>query len=159
MSLIILLFAIGIVLIVAEVLVPGAILGSIGGLLMFVASVLAFVEFGLGGGLLALAVALAIAGIAFFIEFRWLPKTKLGKRAFLTEQVTGVAAAFGNEAHELIGQSAEAVTLLSPSGYVRIDGRRYEAFCQSGQAPVGAVLEVIGADNFRLIVTQRIAIP
>jgi membrane-bound ClpP family serine protease len=43
--------------------------------------------------------------------------------------------------------------MLSPSGYVRVDGRRYEAFCQSGQAPAGSALEIIGADNFRLIVT------
>ena len=159
MTLIILLFTIGILLIVAEVLVPGAILGSIGGLLMFIGCVFAFLNFGLGGGLIALAAALIVAALAFYIEFRVLPRTKIGKRAFLTEQVTGVSAAFGKDALELVGQPAEALTLLSPSGYVRIDGRRYEAFCQSGQAPVGAVLEVIGADNFRLIVTQRTAIP
>ena len=35
-----------------------------------------------------------------------------------------------------------------------IDGKRYEAFCQSGQVPAGAELEVIGADNFRLIVSE-----
>lgn len=159
MTLIVLLFAIAIVLMVLEVLVPGAILGTIGGVLMFIGSVCAFVQFGFGGGMIALALAFAVAGLAFFIEFHWLPKTKLGRRAFLTEEVKGVAAAFGDEARELIGQPAEAVTLLSPSGYVRIAGRRYEAFCQSGQAPVGAVLEVIGADSFRLIVTQRHVIP
>jgi membrane-bound ClpP family serine protease len=43
--------------------------------------------------------------------------------------------------------------MLSPSGYVRVDGRRYEAFCQSGQVPMGAALEIVGADNFRLIVS------
>ena len=44
--------------------------------------------------------------------------------------------------------------MLSPSGYIMIDGKRYEAFCQSGQVPAGAALEVIGADNFRLIVSE-----
>lgn len=159
MTIIILLFSIGILLLVAEVLVPGAILGAIGGLLMFIGCVVAFVTFGLGGGSLALLAALIIAAIAFYIEFRVLPRTKLGKRAFLTEQVTGVSAALGKDALSLVGQPAEALTMLSPSGYVRVDGQCYEAFCQSGQAPVGAALEVTGADNFRLIVTQRIVIP
>jgi membrane-bound ClpP family serine protease len=159
MTLIVLLFAIGILLILAEVLVPGAILGSIGGVLMFIGCVVAFSTFGPGGGLIALAVAFVIAALAFYVEFRVLPRTKIGKRAFLTEQVKGVSAAFGKEALELVGLPAEALTMLSPSGYVRVDGRRYEAFCQSGQAPVGSVLEVTGADNFRLIVIQSTTIP
>jgi membrane-bound ClpP family serine protease len=134
--------------------VPGAILGSIGGLLMFGGCVKAFMEFGTLGGILAVAVALALAGLAFYLEFRVLPRTRLGRRAFLTSEITGVSAAFGQEARALIGKPAEALTMLSPSGYIRVEGKRYEAFCQSGQAPAGTLLEVIGADNFRLIVSQ-----
>ena len=155
MTLLILLFAIGILLIGSEVIVPGGILGSLGGLSMFAGCVVAFMEFGSLGGLVAVLTALAFAGVALFLEFKFLPKTKWGKRAFLTKEITAVSAAFGDEARELIGKSAEALTLLSPSGYVRVDGQQYEAFCQSGQAPLGCTLEVIGADNFRLIVTQR----
>lgn len=152
MTLIILLFALGILLLVVEVIVPGGILGVIGGLMMIGGSVLAFMEYGTGGGTLAVTLALALALLAFFLEIRILSKTRLGKRAFLTSQVTGVSAALGREARELIGQAAEALTMLSPSGYVRVNGRRYEAFCQSGQVPAGTALEVIDADNFRLIV-------
>jgi membrane-bound ClpP family serine protease len=153
MTLIILLFVIGILFIAVEVIIPGAVLGTIGGILMFVGSVMAFIYYGTGGGIAALVTAFIIAGLALFIEFRYLPRTKLGKRAFLTREITAVSAAIGNEARELIGKSAEALTMLSPSGYVRVDGRRYEAFCQSGQVPAGSALEIIGADNFRLIVT------
>jgi membrane-bound ClpP family serine protease len=153
MTLIILLFSIGILLIAAEVIVPGGILGTAGALLMFAGCVVAFINYGTGGGMLALLAAVVVAGLALFFEFRILPKTKIGRRAFLNTQVTGVTAAVGEEARELIGQSAEALTMLSPSGYVRVGGQRYEAFCQSGQAPAGATLKVIGADNFRLIVT------
>lgn len=154
MTPIILLFALGIVFIAVEVIVPGAILGSIGGLLMFGGCVMSFMEFGTVGGLIAVAVALTLTALALFIEFRILPNTKAGKRAFLTKEITGVSAAFGDEARELIGKPAEALTMLSPSGYVLIDGTRYEAFCQTGQVPAGAALRVTGADNFRLIVSQ-----
>ena len=139
MTLIILLFALGIVLLAVEVIVPGGILGSIGGLMMFGGCVMSFLEFGTGGGIVAVTVALALAVLALYIEFRVLPKTAIGKRAFLTREITGVSAAFGEEARDLIGKSAEALTMLSPSGYIRIDGKRYEAFCQSGQVPAGAV--------------------
>ena len=152
MTLIILLFVIGILLIAVEVIVPGGILGSIGALMMFGGCVMAFLEYGTAGGITAAIAALVIGGLAIFLEFRILPKTKLGKRAFLTREITAVSAAFGEEALELVGKSAEALTMLSPSGYVRVDGRRYEAFCQSGQEPAGSALEIIGADNFRLIV-------
>lgn len=153
MTLIILLFSVGIVLLAVEVIVPGAILGSIGGLMMFGGCVLSFIEYGTGGGLIAVMVALFLTFLTLYIEFRILPKTAAGKRAFLKSEVTGVSAAFGKEARDLIGKSAEALTMLSPTGYIRVDGKRYEAFCQSGQAPAGSPLEVIGADNFRLIVS------
>lgn len=152
MTLIILLFAIGILLIAVEVIVPGGILGSIGALMMFGGCVMAFLEYGTTGGIVAVIAAFVIGGLAVFLEFRILPRTKLGKRAFLTNEITAVSAAFGKEALELVGKSAEALTMLSPSGYVRVDGRRYEAFCQSGQVPAGSALEIIGADNFHLIV-------
>lgn len=154
MSWIILLFSLGILFIAVEVIVPGAILGSIGGLLMFVGIVLSFMDYGFGGGMLATGCALGVAGLAFFLEFRVLPRTAMGKRAFLTSEITGVSNPSSKSLPELVGKSGEAITVLSPTGYIRIGDRKYEAFCQSGQVPVGAALEVIGADSFRLIVKQ-----
>jgi membrane-bound serine protease (ClpP class) len=154
MTLIILLFALGILLLAVEVIVPGGILGSIGGLLMFGGCIAAFMRYGTGGGILAAAVAAVLTALAFYIEFRVLPKTAIGRRAFLTKEITGVSAAFGEDARDLIGKSANALTMLSPSGYIMVDGKRYEAFCQSGQVPAGTALEVTGADNFRLIVSE-----
>jgi membrane-bound ClpP family serine protease len=153
MTLIILLFSLGVVLIAVEVIVPGGILGTLGGLMMFGGCVVAFVEYGTPGGILALAVALVLIVSALFIQFRLLPKTRIGRRAFLTSQITGVSTRFGSEAQELVGKAAEAITMLSPSGYILVDGKRYEAFSQIGQIPAGTHLKVIAADNFRLIVT------
>ncbi len=153
MTLIVLLFALGIVLLAVEVVVPGGILGSAGAALMFGGCVAAFVTYGTGGGFIAVAAALAVGILALYIELRILPKTKLGRRLFLTSEISAVTSPVGRDAENLIGKAAEALTMLSPSGYVRVDGRRYEAFCQSGQVPAGAALTIVGADNFRLIVT------
>jgi membrane-bound ClpP family serine protease len=153
MTTIILLFATGIILIAAEVIVPGGIIGAIGGVLMLIGCITSFAQFGTNGGLLAIGAATTIAILALWIEFRVLPRTAIGKRAFLTKQITGTSSAYGEEAQSLIGKSAEALTTLSPSGYILIDGTRYEAFCQSGHTTTGTPLTVIGADNFRLIVS------
>jgi membrane-bound ClpP family serine protease len=155
MTVIVLLFLIGLIFIAVEVIIPGGILGAIGGLLMFSGCAVAFSTYGLWGGVLALAVAILLGILALYFEFQILPKTSIGKRAFLTTEITGVSAALGKEALDLVGLPAEALTMLSPSGYVRVNGKRYEAFSQSGQIPVGTMLDIVGADNFRLIVSLR----
>ena len=153
MSLIILLFAVGLILLAAEVIVPGGILGGIAALMMLGGCAIAYSRFGSSGGAIALATALVLIGITLFLEFYVLPRTRLGRRAFLDSEINATSAALGPEAQQLIGAKAEAITLLSPSGYIRVNGKRYEGFSQSGQISPGATLQVVGADNFRLIVT------
>ena len=153
MTVIILLFSLAILLFAIEVIVPGGILGGIGGVLMLGGCVLAFSKYGTGGGLVAIGAALALTILVLWVEFRILPRTAVGKRAFLTKEITAVSAAFGPEARDLIGMPAEAVTMLSPTGYIMVGGRRHEAFCENGQVPAGTALKVTGADNFRLIVS------
>ena len=56
---------------------------------------------------------------------------------------------------DLVGKPAVAETILAPSGCVVVEGRRYEAFCQTGHAAKGAELRVTGRDNFRILVSPR----
>jgi len=49
---------------------------------------------------------------------------------------------------------ADTVTTLAPTGYVMLDGRRYEARSQSGLIARGATVRVVGVDSFHLIVSQ-----
>ena len=64
MSLILLLFGLGIVFMAVEVLVPGGILGSIGAILMVGGCVSAFSEYGSNGGWIATASAVALVALA-----------------------------------------------------------------------------------------------
>lgn len=152
MSLIVILFAIGLFLLAAEVLVPGGILGAAGGLLLLAGSALSFVEFGKSGGLIALLIAGTTAIILFYIELRILPKTRIGKRFFLSRQITATSAALPDSARDFVGKAAISSTILSPSGYVTIDGKRYEAVSQSGHIALGTELEVVDTGPFQLTV-------
>ena len=148
---IVLLFVVGLLLLGFEVIVPGGILGAIGGMAILGGCVIAFGELGITGGGLAVLAAVLLVGLLLYVEFRILPKTAMGRRLFLKSKVTGTAHAVREM--DLGGKSGEAATDLAPTGYVMIEGKRHEAFSRSGFLDAGAKVKVVGMDNFRLIVT------
>jgi len=154
MNAIILLFLLGIVLLAFEVFVPGAVLGIMGGVAMLVGCIVAFNIFGATGGTLATVLALAILGLALYVELVLLPKTRFGKKMLVQSTVDGTSQPPLATAEAVVGKPAMALTPLTPSGYVEIEGRRYEAFSRSGHASKGEALRVVGLDNFRLIVSK-----
>jgi len=154
MNAIILLFLIGVLLLAGEVFVPGAILGIIGAICMLVGCVLSFSQFGASGGMLATGVAVVLLGLMLYLELIWLPKTRVGKRMIVQSTVSATSQPPLAELNAVVGKTAEALTPLAPSGYVLVDGRRYEGFSQSGHVAKGATMRVTGLDNFRLILTK-----
>lgn len=154
MTLIVLLFLLGTVLLVFEVFMPSSILGILGGLAMLGGCILAFTNYGLGGGSLAVLAGLVLLGTALYFEFGLLPKTRLGKRFFLHDAIGATSQPPPAEADAVVGKPCEAATTLAPTGYVLLEGRRYEACSQSGHVAKGTALRVTGVDNFRLTVTK-----
>lgn len=150
---IIFLFVIGIIMILLEIFLPGGILGILGGLAMIAGCVLAFRDYGAGGGLLAVAAAVAMVATGLVIEFVYLPRTKFGQRMFLKTAVTG-SSSQAVDLKSVEGRECESVTVLAPTGVVLLDGKKYEAFCSDGYTPGGTRLVVRGSDNFRLIVSK-----
>ncbi|MGC4072130.1 MAG: NfeD family protein [Nibricoccus sp.] len=154
MTAVIIWFLVGIVLLALEIVVPGAILGIAGGIAMLVGVFVSFGTFGGAGGAIATIVALLALGATLYLEFVWLPKSRLVK-SLVAEANADVTSqtALANES-DVIGREAVAQTVLAPSGYVSVGGKRYEAYSQSGHATAGERLRVVGLDNFRLIVTK-----
>ncbi len=154
MTAIVLLFLIGTLLLAAEVFLPGAIAGIIGGLALLAGSILAFTNFGAGVGTLASLAAVALLGLMLYAELVWLPRTKFGRRLVVEATIDAQAQTAQASAEEIVGKSGTAETTLAPSGFVTVGGRRYEAFSRSGLVKAGAALTVVGIDNFRLIVSE-----
>lgn len=154
MNAIIILFVIGALLLAAEVFLPGAIAGIIGGIALLGGSILSFREFGFGGGLAASGAAVALVILMLYLELVVLPKTAFGRRMVVQATVDATSQPPLASLEAVVDKPAEALTALVPSGYVLVEGRRYEAFCRSGHAAKGAALRVVGVDNFRVIVTQ-----
>jgi membrane-bound serine protease (ClpP class) len=154
MMLIATLFVTGIILLAIEVVIPGAIVGIIGAVLMSAGVVVAFQEFGVTGGAIATLLAVLLGAVALYLEFSVFPKTRLARRFSLSQISGGRTQPELGDPAALLQREAVAVTTLAPTGYVELDGRRYEAFCQSGQVKAGARLKIVDMDAFRLVVTQ-----
>jgi membrane-bound ClpP family serine protease len=153
LSLIIGLFVLGLVFFFFELIVPGGILGMIGALAMLGGCVLAFVEYGAGGGMLTFMIFSVLAVACLVLELKILPRTRLGGSLFLDDAISGTSQKPAGE-RELIGLECEALTTLSPTGLVKIEGKQYEAFSQSGLVNRGARLKVVDVDNFRVKVSK-----
>lgn len=154
MTAIVLLFITGALLLAAEVMLPGAIAGIIGGVALLVGSFLAFVEYGPTIGSVATLGALLLLAVMLYAELVWLPRSRLGRAMVVDATVSGQSQP-PIASSEVIGQVATALTPLAPSGFVSIGGKRYEAFSRTGLAGRGAQLTVVGIDNFRLIVSEN----
>ncbi len=154
MTTVFLLFLVGIVLVAVEILVPGGLLGLVGGLCLLAGVVASFTQFGTGGGVVATVLAFLIGAVTVYMEFVILPKSKLAKKFTMAETVNGRSQPAVADHAAVIGREVVAVTKLAPSGVVTLDGRRYEAYSQSGLTEAGARLKVVDTDNFRLVVTQ-----
>lgn len=154
MTLLIVLFVLGVLLLALEIVVPGGVLGVIGGLLMLGGVVVAFVRFGTSGGLGATLLALVLLGATFFLEMVWLPRSRVAKHLSMDTTIDSVSQPPLAQENEVLGHEAVALSTLAPTGFVRVNGRRYEASCRSGYAAAGESLKVVGLDSFRLIVTK-----
>jgi len=155
MTAIAILFLAGILLLAIEVFVPGAIAGIVGGIAIFIGVVVAFNLYGPEGGMLALLAGGLLLGLTFYLEFVVLPKTKLARTISMRATVAGTSQPAVADLAVVLDQQGETITPLSPGGYVRLQGRQYEAVSQSGYLAKGVAVRVTGLDNFRLIVTQN----
>ncbi len=153
MTTVVLLLSLGVVLLVLEVVVPGGVLGVLGGLAMLAGCAVAFHDFGLTGGGLATLIALLALGAALYVEFVLLPRSRVGQRLFLRQSIDAKSQPPLADA-AVVGRMAEAATTLAPTGYVLLDGRRYEARSQAGLIAKGATVRIVGVDSFHLIVAQ-----
>ncbi|MCH6258125.1 hypothetical protein MLD52_16305 [Puniceicoccaceae bacterium K14] len=153
MNIVILLYLVGAILLGVEILVPGGIIGAIGGALMIGGIAILFSEYGLEVGLLGVVVALVLVIITFVIEVKILPKTAFGKRFFLDAKIEGNSQVEPVENFS-VGQECKTVTALAPSGFIFLDGKKVDATSRSGFIEANETVKVVGKDKFRILVSK-----
>ena len=153
MTLVVILFMAGVLLIAAGGFLPGGVLGVIGGAAMVGGVFASYSEFGSFGAVISSSIAFVLIIFALFFEFKILPKTSIGKRLFLNKTIKGVSN-YSKASDEVVGQVGKTVTALGPTGFVLLDGVKLEAASKSGFIEKNEQVKVTGKDNFRIIVSK-----
>lgn len=148
---IILLIFLGVLFLVAELLLlPGISVGTILSLVCYgIAIYLAFDGYGACTGGVVIAVVLLLSLITTIISLR----AKTWQRFSLKQEIDSSSMQLP-ETVVAIGTRGISVSRLSPMGKVEIDGKTYEAKSADIYIDQKQPVEVVGFDNFAIIVKK-----
>lgn len=150
MAIILLLASVGITLIFLEFFLPGAVLATIGTLALLVSLGLFFVQYPAFWGIVyMLAIILAVFFTCKLALWR-IKRSKTKSHFYHDEDQEGfVASSFDQN---LIGKEGTVSTELKPAGHILVEGKLYQALCETGFVSKGGRVKVVGGKGSHLIV-------
>lgn len=151
-ELFIILLVSGLMLIGAEIFVPGGILGVIGGIALFAAIITGFTAFPDYGEYIAVGI-IALIGIVIALWIKFFPKSRIGKKMTVSQDL---ASSKGTETglKELLGKEGEAASDLRPAGFAVIENRRVDVVTQGEMISRGERIRVIEIESNRVVVKK-----
>ncbi len=148
MWIIVLLVVLGLVFLFAELLLlPGLSVGAFLSLICYGGALyVAFDRYSAATGAWCIAAIVVLSLIVVIISLR----AKTWRRLSLEQKITSSS---GNDVSAVsVGDRGRSVSRLAPVGRAEFGGRTYEAKSQTGYIDAGAEVEVVGFDDFSLIV-------
>ena len=145
------LLALGLLLILIEFYVPGAIMGIAGGILIAV-SIYEFTVQAQSSWTVVLYIVGVAVSIGLVIKFAiWSITTAKPERSIYSNQSQEgfVASSFDGS---LIGKKGRVLSDLKPGGYIMVDGKQHQAISQTGYMTKGSDVLIIGGQEESLIV-------
>lgn len=142
---------VGLVLIFLEFFLPGAVIGSIGGLFILF-SIILFASTANSGVAVFAYVTAILLFLFFLVKFAiWRIRQTKSKGTIYSDdaQVGYVASVFDQSA---IGKRGIVLSDLKPGGYILIEGKKEQALSVSGYLIKGSEVEVVGGQEESLIV-------
>lgn len=150
---IVVLALVGFLLIAAEVFVPGAVLGALGGLCLLAVVILSYAHYGFTHGTLVFAGIGTLSLAGFVVWMFAFPYTPIGRRLMLQKQLDAGGSQPGSAAP--YGGEGEAITPLRPAGKALIGGRRLDVVAESEFIEQGEPVEIVSQDGMRVVVRKR----
>lgn len=151
-ELFIILLVSGLVLIGAEIFVPGGIVGGMGGLALLGAIMAGFSAFPAYGGYIAIAI-IFLVGLAIYLWIKIFPHTRIGKKMTVSNDLATSKSADPTLV-ELAGKTGLSSSQLRPSGYAMIDGRRVDVVTRGEMIAKDTPVRVVKVEGSRVIVEK-----
>lgn len=151
-TLFIVLLAIGILLICAEVFVPGGVLGVVGALSLVGAMAASFWAFPKAALFVTIGIVVLL-GTMIMLWIKVFPTSRFGKEMTLSDDAKEFKASEAGLA-DLLEKEGEAKSDLRPAGFAVIEGRRVDVVTEGGMLASGTRIKVIEVEGNRVVVRQ-----
>lgn len=147
------LLVVGIMMVGAEVFLPGGVLGALGGLCLAACIIVAFQAFGfVNGSYIAVAIVVLVgAVIALWIKI--FPRTWIGRKMIISGNLS-LSKATEPSLNELLGREGESASELRPAGFATIGGRRVDVVTEGGMISRGDRIRVVMVEGNRVVVRK-----
>jgi len=152
MTLVWFLLVAGLILIVAEIFLPGMVVGSIGGICLLVSIVMCYNEKGGVYGTVYLGGVIVLSIMVIGLGMKYFPKTSYGRKMVLGSHSgdTGELASVTG----LKGKRGTAHTMLRPAGTAIIENKRVDVVAEGTMIPKGSAVEVLAVEGNKVIVRK-----
>ena len=141
---IIILYCVGLVLMIAEAMMPGVVIGLVG-----MGALVISIVYGFGHssflGIGQIIVAVVFVPSVFYIGFRRLTLKK-------SLDVKDGAISFAQDYSILVGKTGRSLTPLRPAGIVFIDGRKYDVVTEGEMIDKDTDVKVIRVEGNKVLV-------
>ncbi|MBI4834322.1 MAG: hypothetical protein HY811_05860 [Planctomycetes bacterium] len=147
-SYIILLYGGGLLCIIAEIFIPGGVVGIAGAIGMAISIYYAFISYGVLLGLILLLGALILLPLIILVALK---KLRLSKTLNTEEGFISP----GPELEKLIGREGIAFTYLRPAGTALIEGKKVDVVTEGGMIDKDIAIKVIKVEGVKVIVRAK----
>ena len=149
---VLILFLVGISLVVAEFIVPGAVLGILGGACILISVIYGWIQFPEYGLFIALGefigLFLGVIGGLYILS-----NTKVSRRLVMNKaQTKDEGFSSPGEDPALVGRYGTVYSALRPAGAIIVDGRRISAVSDGTFIDKDARVRVIDVEGYRVVV-------
>jgi len=145
------LLLVGTLLIGAEVFIPGAVAGTLGGAALFGAVGVAF-EISPTCGFYVLFGVFILVALTTFAWIRLFPKSGIGQK--MTLSVDGKVFKSSDSHQALLGKTGITHSELRPAGYALIEGKRIDVISEGGLIDIHVPICVIKVEGTRVVVRK-----
>ncbi|MGO3752335.1 MAG: NfeD family protein [Peptoniphilaceae bacterium] len=147
-------FILGIVLILIEIAIPGFGIAGISGLIAIILGlILAMETIEIAITSIAISLVITIMFTLFLIKkgmkFKLINKLTLNRPGDFSEKYLSVDHAKLN-----LGQVGKSLTVLKPTGFIEVEGSKYEAIAYKGFIEKGVDVEVIKIESYKIFVRR-----
>lgn len=147
MEMIAALLIIGVLLMLAETVLPGLVAGIAGFCCLVAAVILAYTKAGSETGNMVLVVVMGLLSIGAILWVKYFPGSPMAK-PFISHRIIGGTS----ERRELINKTGTAFTNLRPSGTALIDGQRVDVVTEGPLISKDTPVQVVQVEGMRIVV-------